>query len=229
MSSRENQGMVRVLICEDHRMLADALATLLVDDGRGEVVCEPLDTAEAAVEAVAEHQPDVVLMDINLRGPMSGIEATRKIKESFPDTKVLVVTAFSEDDYLVPAVEAGASGLLEKWSSLDDVLDAIERVAAGDMLIDSTKLSRLMRTMAQKRESNRDATLLLDQLTEREKEVLQLTAEGLSTAEVAEHLVISAQTVQTHVRNVLAKLGARSKLQAVAFAAKNGYVERRKG
>ena len=229
MSRRENQGMVRVLICEDHRMLADALATLLVDDGRGEVVCEPLDTAEAAVEAVAEHQPDVVLMDINLRGPMSGIEATRKIKESFPDTKVLVVTAFSEDDYLVPAVEAGASGLLEKWSSLDNVLDAIERVAAGDMLIDSAKLSGLMRTMAQKRESNREATLLLDQLTEREREVLQLTAEGMSTAEVAEHLVISAQTVQTHVRNVLAKLGARSKLQAVAFAAKNGYVERRKG
>jgi RNA polymerase sigma factor (sigma-70 family) len=229
MSSRENQGMVRVLICEDHRMLADALATLLVDDGRGEVVCEPLDTAEAAVEAVTEHRPDVVLMDINLRGPMSGIEATRQIKESFPDTKVLVVTAFSEDDYLVPAVEAGASGLLEKWTSLDDVLDAIERVAAGDMLIDPTKLSRLMRTMAQKRESNRDATLLLDQLTEREREVLQLSAEGMSTAEVAEHLVISGQTVQTHVRNVLAKLGARSKLQAVAFAAKNGYVERRRG
>lgn len=228
MSSRENQGMVRVLICEDHRMLADALATLLVDDGRGHVVCEPLDTAEAAVEAVAEHQPDVVLMDINLRGPMNGIEATRAIKESSPDTKVLVVTAFSEDDYLVPAVEAGASGLLEKWSSLDHVLDAIERVAAGDMLIDSAKLSRLMRTMAQKRESNREATLLLEQLTEREREVLQLTAEGMSTAEVAEHLVISAQTVQTHVRNVLAKLGARSKLQAVAFAATNGYVERRK-
>lgn len=210
-------------------MLADALATLLVDDGRGEVVCEPLDTAEAAVEAVAEHRPDVVLMDINLRGPMTGIEATKAIKESYPDTKVLVVTAFSEDDYLVPAVEAGASGLLEKWTSLDDVLDAIERVAAGEMLIDSTKLSRLMRTMAQKRESNREATLLLEQLTEREREVLQLSAEGLSTAEVAQDLVISAQTVQTHVRNALAKLGARSKLQAVAFAAKNGYVERRKG
>lgn len=206
-------------------MLADALATLLVDDGRGTIVCRPLDTAEAAVEAVAEHHPDVVLMDINLRGPMNGIEATKAIKESNPDTKVLVVTAFSEDDYLVPAVEAGASGLLEKWTSLDDVLDAIDRVAAGDMLIDPAKLSRLMRTMAQQRESNRSASLLLEQLTDREKEVLQLSAEGLSTAEVGERLVISTQTVQTHVRNVLAKLGARSKLQAVAFAAKNGYVQ----
>ena len=229
MASSGNRELVRVLICEDHRMLADALATLLVDDGRGHVVCEPLDTAESAVDAVAEHNPDVVLMDINLRGPMNGIEATRAIKESNPETKVLVVTASSEDDYLVPAVEAGASGLLEKWTSLDAVLDAIDRVAAGDMLIDPTKLSRLMRTMAQQRESNRNALFLLEQLTDREREVLQLSAEGMSTAEVAEQLVISAQTVQTHVRNVLAKLGARSKLQAVAFAAKNGYVQLARG
>lgn len=225
MANANGNGMVRVLICEDHRMLADALATLLVEDGRGAVVCPPLDTAEEACAAVVEHNPDVVLMDINLRGPMNGIEATKRIKEANPETKVLVVTAFSEDDYLVPAVEAGASGLLEKWTSLDLVLDAIDRVAAGDMLIDPAKLSRLMRTMSQQREANRDAALLLEQLTEREKEVLQLSAEGLSTAEVAERLVISAQTVQTHVRNILAKLGARSKLQAVAFAAKNGYVE----
>ena len=224
MTNTTETGMVRVLICEDHRMLADALATLLVDDGRGHVVCPPLDNAEAAVAAVAEHRPDVVLMDINLRGPMNGIEATRKIKETHPDTKVLVVTAFSEDDYLVPAVEAGASGLLEKWTSLDNVLEAIERVAAGDMLIDPAKLSHLMRILSQQRDANRHATLLLDQLTEREREVLQLSAEGHSTAEVAKQLVISAQTVQTHVRNILAKLGARSKLQAVAFAAKNGYV-----
>jgi RNA polymerase sigma factor (sigma-70 family) len=224
MTGTTETGMVRVLICEDHRMLADALATLLVEDGRGEVVCAPLDTAEEALAAVAEHIPDVVLMDINLRGPMNGIEATRKIKENHPETKVLVVTAFSEDEYLVPAVEAGASGLLEKWTSLDAVLDAIERVAVGEMLIDPNKLSTLMRMMSQQRDANRDARLLLEQLTEREKEVLQLSAEGLSTAEVAGKLVISAQTVQTHVRNILAKLGARSKLQAVAFAAKNGYV-----
>ena len=229
MASGNGTRMVRVLICEDHRMLADALATLLVEDGRGSVVCPPLDTAEEACAAVAEHNPDVVLMDINLRGPMNGIEATKRIKETNPDTKVLVVTAFSEEDYLVPAVEAGASGLLEKWTSLDLVLDAIDRVAAGDMLIDPAKLSRLMRTMSQQRDESRDAVLLLEQLTEREKEVLQLSAEGLSTAEVAERLVISGQTVQTHVRNILAKLGARSKLQAVAFAAKNGYVELTQG
>lgn len=224
MTGTTEAGMVRVLICEDHRMLADALAALLVDDGRGMVVCPPLDNAEAALAAVSEHNPDVVLMDINLRGKMNGIEATRKIKEMNPDTKVLVVTAFSEDDYLVPAVEAGAAGLLEKWTSLDHVLDAIDRVAAGEMLIDPAKLSNLMRQMSQQRDANRDAHLLLEQLTEREREVLQLSAEGLSTAEVAGQLVISAQTVQTHVRNILAKLGARSKLQAVAFAAKNGYV-----
>ena len=216
---------IRVLICEDHRMLADALASLLVDDGLGVIVCPPLDTAEEAITAVEEHSPDVVLMDINLRGKMTGIEATRAIKEIDPETKVLVVTAFSEDDYLVPAVEAGASGLLEKWSSLDLVLDAIQRVAAGDMLIDPAKLSRLMRELSSNRDAQRDARLRLEQLTDREKEILQLSAEGLSTVEVAERLVISPQTVQTHIRNVLAKLGARSKLQAVAFAAKNGYVK----
>lgn len=224
MTEGESNGHIRVLICEDHRILADALAALFVDDGLGEVVCPPLQTAEEAVEAVKEHRPDVVLMDIKLRGPMDGIQATRAIKESSPDTKVVVVTAFSEDDYLVPAVEAGASALLEKWNSLDEVLDAISRVAAGDMLIDPAKLSRLMRIMSQQRDANRDAELLLARLTDREKEVLQLSAEGLSTAEVAARLVISAQTVQTHVRNALSKLGARSKLQAVAFAAKNGYV-----
>ena len=220
----EGEGPTRVLICEDHRILADALASLISAGGRGTLVCPPVQTGDDAVAAAIAHTPDVVVMDINLPGGMTGLEATKAIKDASPESKVVVITSYEEGEFLVPAVEAGASALLEKSSPLDDVLDAIDRVASGDMLIDSAKLARMMRVMSKEREGRREADLLLDQLTERETEILQLSAEGLSTVEVAEKLVISPQTVQTHVRNVLAKLGARSKLQAVAFAAKHGRI-----
>ena len=224
MTAAATNGRIRVLICEDHRFLADALASLLAEGGHGTLVCPPVQTGEAALEAATEHDPDVIVMDINLPGSMSGLDATRAIKERRPDCKVLVITANEEDEVLVPAVEAGASALLEKSSPLDDVLDAIEKVAAGEMLVDPAKLARLMRAVSRQREGGREAALLLDQLTERETEILQLSAEGLSTAEIAGRLIISPQTVQTHVRNILAKLSVRSKLQAVAFAAKHGRI-----
>ena len=223
MASATN-GEIRVLICEDHRFLADALASLLAEGGHGKLVCPPVQTGEAALEAATRHDPDVIVMDINLPGAMSGLDATRAIKEKCPKSRVLVITANEEDDVLVPAVEAGASALLEKSSPLDDVLEAIDKVAAGEMLVDPAKLARLMRVLSSQREGSREADLLLNQLTERETQILQLSAEGLSTAEVAGRLFISPQTVQTHVRNVLAKLGVRSKLQAVAFAAKHGRI-----
>ena len=224
MTDTGTNGAIRVLICEDHRFLADALGSLLSEGGHGTLVCPPVQTGEAAVEAVSRYGPDVVVMDINLPGGMTGLEATRTIKERSPSSKVLVITSYEENDCLVPAVEAGASGVVEKSAPLDEVLGAIDRIAAGEMLVDPAKLARLMRISSKEREGGREASLLLDQLTERENEILQLCAEGLSTVEIADRLVISPQTVQTHVRNILAKLGVRSKLQAVAFAAKHGRI-----
>jgi len=218
------KGEVRVLICEDHRFLADALASLLSQGGHGSVVCPPVQTGEAALEAAVEHCPDVVVMDINLSGSMSGLEATRAIKERCPESNVVVLTAHEEEDVLVPAVEAGASALVQKSSSLDEVLDAIDKVAAGQVVLDRAKLDRLMRAVSERREGSREAASLLDQLTQRETEILQLAAQGLSTGAIAGRLVISPHTVQTHVRHILAKLRVNSKLQAVSFAAEHGRI-----
>ncbi|HEX7464712.1 MAG TPA: response regulator transcription factor, partial [Actinomycetota bacterium] len=158
------------------------------------------------------------------KGPMDGIEATRRIKEVSPATKVVIMTAHDEERLLVEAVEAGASGFLRKEEAADEVLAAAKAAAEGEVLIDPTLLTRLLHQVAQEREARRDALALFEELTEREREILQLLAQGTRNDDIARKLFISPQTVQTHVRNLLAKLGVHSKLEAVAFAVKHGAI-----
>ncbi len=153
---------------------------------------------------------------------MNGIEATQKIKELSPATKVVIMTAHDDERLLVEAVEAGASGFLGKDEAADEVLNAAKAAAEGEVLIDPATLTRLLHQVAREREARRDAQTLLSDLTEREREVLQLLAEGTRNDDIATKLFISPQTVQTHVRNLLAKLRVHSKLEAVAFAVKHG-------
>jgi NarL family two-component system response regulator LiaR len=214
-----------LLICDDHKVLTDALATVVGLDDDLQLVAPPVHDPETAIALSAEHLPDVVLMDIVFKGGgMSGIEATRRIKEISPATKVVIITAHDEDRLLVEAVEAGASGFLGKGEAAEEVLAAAKAAAEGEVLIDPATLTRLLAQVARERELHREASMLLDDLTDREREILQLLAEGMRNEGIAAKLFISPQTVQTHVRNILGKLRVHSKLEAVAFAVKNGAI-----
>jgi DNA-binding NarL/FixJ family response regulator len=218
-----SQEQIELLICDDHRLLTDTLTSVVSHDPTV-LLLPPVHTSEEAVELVREHRPNVVLMDIEFRGTMSGIEATRQIKQTSPATQVVVMTAHEDERLLVEAVEAGASGFLRKTEGVDELLGAIRAAAAGEILVDRVALARLLPQVARERERRRDAQLLLSQLTDREREILTLLSEGLRNDDIAARLFISPQTVQTHVRNLLGKLGVHSKLEAVAFAVRNGAI-----
>ncbi len=222
--SGPGSGRVSLLICDDHRILTDALAMVVERHPELELVAPPVHAPEEAIRLCQERAPDVVLMDIVFKGPLDGIEATRRIKEISPSTKVVIMTAHDDERLLVDAVEAGASGFLGKDEAASEVLAAARAAAEGEVLIDPARLTRLLHQVAREREVRREAQDLLAQLTEREREVLQLLAEGLRNDDIAEKLFISPQTVQTHVRNILAKLRVHSKLEAVAFAVKHGAI-----
>jgi len=215
---------IRVLICDDHRILADALALMVgMDDGL-ELVADPFNQAETAVAAIAELQPDVVLMDVDLPG-MNGIEATRAIVTERPSTKVVVMSGSSDPDaMLVAAVGAGAAGFLPKTEAARTILGAVRAAASGESLLDSSTLMRVLRQVGDAKASRGALDQKTSRLTGREVEILQSVAEGESNADIANDLFLSVHTVQTHVRNILVKLEVHSKLQAVALAVKAGAV-----
>ncbi len=224
MTLGDSARPVTLVICDDHKILTDALATVVGLDDTLQLVASPVHDPESAITLCAEQLPDVVLMDIVFKGGMSGIEATRKIKETSPATKVVIMTAHDDERLLVEAVEAGASGFLSKDEAADEVLAASKAAADGEVLIDPVTLTRLLAQVAREREEKRDAQNLLNDLTEREREILQLLAEGMRNDDIASKLFISPQTVQTHVRNILGKLRVHSKLEAVSFAVKHGAI-----
>lgn len=220
------EPQVSLLICDDHKVLTDALATVVGLDPAFALVAQPVHTPEEGVAIATEHLPDVVLMDIEFKGSgMTGIEATRRIKEGSPSTKVVIMTAHDDDRLMVEAVEAGASGFLSKDLPADEILQATKSAADGEVLIDPVTLTRLLAQVAREREERRDAMALLGDLTERERQILELLAQGKRNDDIAAELYISPQTVQTHVRNILGKLRVHSKLEAVAFAVKNGAIQ----
>lgn len=218
------RGGVTLLVCDDHKILTDALALVIERDQTLSMVAPPVHDPERAVDVCRESPPDVVLMDVVFKGAMNGIEATRRIKELSPSTKIVVMTAHDDDRLLIEAVEAGASGFLPKEEAAANVLAAVKSAAEGEVLIDPTTLTRLLHQVAREREQQRGAQMLLGDLTERERQILALLAEGRRNEDIALRLQISPQTVQTHVRNILAKLRVHSKLEAVAFAVKHGAI-----
>jgi DNA-binding NarL/FixJ family response regulator len=221
----DSSAHVSLLICDDHKVLTDALSMVVGVDPTLTLVSPPVHTPEEGVMLSAEQLPDVVLMDIMFKGSqMTGIEATRRIKERSPSTKVVVMTAHDDDRLLVEAVEAGASGFLSKDMPADEILKATKAAAEGEVLIDPVTLTRLLAQVAREREEQRDALALLNDLTERERQILQMLAAGQRNDDIATELYISPQTVQTHVRNILGKLRVHSKLEAVAFAVKHGAI-----
>ncbi|QCQ17650.1 response regulator [Microbacterium sp. RG1] len=216
-------GRIRVVLADDHAMMRAGFRTILTLDDRIEVVGEAGTGAEAIAQARAL-RPDVVCMDVQMPD-LDGLEATRRIIAD-PDipSAVLVVTTFDRDDYLFAALDAGASGFLLKNAGPEELTAAVRVVAAGDALLAPEVTRRVIARFANPAisASAPEPLPVSSPLTEREEEVLRLMADALSNGEIAERLYIGEATVKTHVSNVLAKLGARDRVQAVVLAHRHG-------
>jgi DNA-binding NarL/FixJ family response regulator len=213
---------LRVVIADDQPLMRAGFRTVLEATGSIEVVAEAGD-GEEAVAAAERHRPDVVLMDIRMP-VVDGIEATRRL----PRQRVLILTTFGLDEYIVDALRAGASGFLTKDAPAADLVAAVRAVAAGDAVLSPQVTRRLLDRVAGRLPpaaggGPADGAAAL---TDREREVLQLLASGLSNAEIAAALVLAEPTVKSHVSNLLGKLGLRDRVQAVIWAYEHGLVER---
>ncbi len=215
--------MIRVLVADDQAMVRAGFAALLAAQPDVEVVGQAEDGAEAIALALAT-APDVVLMDVRMP-VLDGIAATRRIVAECPGARVVVLTTFDVDDYVLDAIRAGASGFLTKDAPPDELVAAVRVVARGDALLAPGVTRRLIERLAAAPEPAAVAsTATLDGLTQREREVLVEVARGRSNQEIAAALVIAEQTVKTHVSRVLGKLGLRDRAQAVVAAYESGLV-----
>jgi DNA-binding NarL/FixJ family response regulator len=214
--------VIRVIIVDDQAMIRSGLRSLLEHEPDLEVVAEAPD-GEMAVALVAKHRPDVVLMDIRMP-VLDGIAATQRIGAQGLGTRVLVLTTFDLDEYVFQALRAGASGLLLKDATGEQLVAAIRTVAAGDALLDPAVTRRVIDAFVASPPTERHESAMLADLTPREVEVLRLIAHGRSNREIAATLFVGEATAKTHVSNVLAKLGLRDRVQAVIRAYESGLV-----
>ena len=214
--------MIRVVIADDQSMVRSGLRSLLAAEPDIEVVAEAAD-GESAVTAVKRHRPDVVLMDIRMP-VLDGLAATRRLVAEGSAARILVLTTFDLDEYVFEALRAGASGLLLKDATVEELVRAVRVLAAGDALLDPSVTQRVIEAFA-KAPARQAKDVLLDRLTERELEVLNLVARGRSNAEIARELFVSESTSKTHVSSILMKLGLRDRIQAVIYAYESGLVQ----
>jgi len=212
--------MIRILVADDHRVIRTGFAALLDTQPDFTVAGTAVDGAEA-VRLARELSPDVIVMDVRMPG-MDGIEATRRLAGSGP--RVLILTTFDLDEYVYDALRAGASGFLLKDVTAERLFDAVRIVAGGEALLAPTVTRRLIVEFTRLRPATSAPAQLAGALTPRETEVLKLIAEGLSNPEIAARLVVTEETVKTHVSRVLNKLGLRDRTQAVVVAYESGLV-----
>jgi DNA-binding NarL/FixJ family response regulator len=227
---------LRVVIADDHRVVRDGLVTILGAMDGVQVVGAAEDGAEA-VALAGQQDADVVLMDLRMPG-MDGVEATRAVRSSRPDTAVVVLTTYTDDESILAALQAGAAGYLTKNASTDDIRRALEAAASGQSVLDPVATARLVEAAARLPAAGTGGTGgaagaggvgaagvgLPDGLTEREGEVLALIAQGLSNAEIAAQLFVSRSTVKTHINQIFAKTGSRDRAQAILYAQRHEMV-----
>ena len=204
----------RILLVDDHEVVRVGLRALLDKHPQFEVVADA-GTGKEAVEKTRAYKPDVVVMDIRLRGG-SGIEATQAIVEEFPDTKVIMLTSYAEDEMLFAAIRAGAAGYVLKQIGGDDLVRAIEAVGRGEALLDPAVTQRVFQEV-RKAAREQEASALAD-LTEQEMHVLQLVSEGRTNRQIAEMLYLGEGTVRNYVSSILSKLNVRNRAEAAAYA-----------
>jgi DNA-binding NarL/FixJ family response regulator len=208
--------MTRVLVADDDDLMRAGLVELLSGEPSIEIAGQAR-TGREAVDRTRRLKPDVVLMDVRMPD-LDGIAATAKLTAAAPDARVLILTTFEQEDYIFGALRAGASGFLLKRTRPEDLIAAVRTVAAGDSLLSPSVTRRVIDRMAKQPTPDLADQAKLDELTPREREVLELVAGGLSNREIAKELVIEEATVRSHVRRILMKLGLRDRVQVVIFA-----------
>ncbi|MDQ3669291.1 MAG: response regulator transcription factor [Actinomycetota bacterium] len=212
--------MTRVVIADDDHLMRAGLVELLAGDPAIEIVGEAA-TGRQAVERACRLCPDVVLMDVRMPD-LDGIAATRELARSAPSTRVLILTTFEQDDYIFGALRAGASGFLLKRARPEELIAAVHTIAAGDSLLSPSITRRVIDRMAQQPTPELANQAKLAELTPREREVLQLTARGLSNREIASELTVEESTIRTHVKRILMKLNLRDRIRVVIFTYETG-------
>lgn len=214
---------IRVVLADDHAVVRKGIREFLEEETGEEqivVVAEATD-GEQAVEAVASLQPDVAVLDIQMPG-VSGIEATRRIKSSHPEVKVLILTAYDDDPYIFALLQAGASGYILKTAEPRQLVGAVRAVYRGESALDPAVTSRVVQQLASGRPPGSQGTV--EGLTDRELEVLHLAAKGLTNKAIGQTLGISSRTVQGHLANIYGKLCVGSRTEAVTEALKLGWI-----
>jgi len=222
----EVSGTISVVLADDQALMRMGFRMVLEAEKDIAVVGEASDGTSALAQAKALH-PDVILMDVRMPG-MNGIEATERIARECPGTRVLILTTFDLDEYAFAGLRAGASGFLLKDTRPAELAEAIRTVASGEAVVSPRITQRMLEMFASSLPNSghpvQASDPRIDSLTPREKEILVLMSQGMSNAEIAEHLVVSATTVKTHVGNVLAKLDVRDRVQAVVVAYETGLM-----
>jgi len=216
--------LTRVLIADDDHLMRAGLIELLTSDPEIEIIGEA-STGREAVERARRLAPDVVLMDVRMPD-LDGIGATRELSRAAPTARVLILTTFEQDDYIFGSLRAGASGFLLKRTRPEELIAAVRTVAAGDSLLSPSVTRRVIERMAQQPTPDLGDLAKLEDLTPRERDVLELIARGLSNREIAAALIVEESTVRTHVKHILMKLDLRDRVQAVIFAYETGINRR---
>ena len=214
-------SVVRILLADDHSVIRSGLRLVLERQADFQVVAEASDGREA-VNAAAEHKPDVVVMDLAMPN-LNGIEAARQITSGFPATRVVVLTMHSDEEYVLRALKAGARGYLLKESAEADLIAAVRAVSAGKAFF-SPVVSRMLVEDYVRQLQDRDLEDSYDLLTSREREILQLVAEGRSNKEIAGLLNLSVYTVETHRSNIMEKLNLHSVPELILYAVRKGVI-----
>ncbi|HEU5230637.1 MAG TPA: response regulator transcription factor [Ktedonobacteraceae bacterium] len=213
---------ISLLIADDHALVRQGIRAFLELQADLTVLGEA-NSGEEAVQMAAELVPDVLLMDLVMPG-IGGVEATRKVKQVSPHSQIIVLTSYHEDEYIFPALRAGALSYVLKDVGPDELADTVRKAARGESVLHPRVAARVVQEL---RGARRDAPNLFTDLSDRELEVLRLIADGLSNAEIAAKLVISEKTVKGHVSNILGKLHMMDRTQAAVFAWQQGLVVRR--
>lgn len=214
--------MPKILVVDDHAVVRSGLMMLLDGKHQMEVIGEAADGDEG-IRAAQRLQPDVVLMDLNMPHGKDGLTATAELKKLMPQVAVLILTMHDDDEYLFRAIHAGASGYILKSAPHEELLNAIRSVSEGNAYLYPTATKRLMSEYIEKLKHGENGGTY-ESLSEREKEVLALIAKGYSNKEIAEQLIISVKTVETHKSNVMEKLGLKTRPELVKFALKKGLL-----
>lgn len=211
--------MIRVLFVDDHEMVRIGISAYLSTQEDIEIIGEA-DNGKDGVDMALELKPDVILMDLVMDG-MDGVEATRQIIQAWPEAKILIVTSFIDDEKVYPALEAGATSYLLKTSKAEHIAEAIRKTYAGESVLEKEVTNKMMQNLR-----TNHSVALHESLTNREKEILLLIAEGKTNQEIADELFIALKTVKVHVSNILSKLEVQDRTQAAVYAHQHDLVNK---